>query len=157
MEGTPSEGFLFSWTPELYLDDAEIANPIAQPKEEMIYLYSVTDRDLPECSFKDSVTIYPYEIICGEPEVFLPTAFTPNGDGKNEELFLRGKNVKSMELAIYDRWGKLIFNTASQSKGWDGSYKGERVIPGVYVYYFEARCIDNQRIFRKGNITIIAN
>lgn len=157
LEGTPSEGFLFSWTPELYLDDAEIANPIAQPKEEMIYLYSVTDRDLPECSFKDSVTIYPYEIICGEPEVFLPTAFTPNGDGKNEELFLRGKNVKSMELAIYDRWGKLIFNTASQSKGWDGSYKGERVIPGVYVYYFEARCIDNQRIFRKGNITIIAN
>jgi gliding motility-associated-like protein len=157
LAGTPSEGFFFSWTPELYLDDAEIANPIAQPKEEMTYAYSVTDRDLPECSFKDSVTIYPYEIICGEPEVFLPTAFTPNGDGKNEELYLRGKNVKSMELAIYDRWGKLMFNTASQSKGWDGRYKGNPVIPGVYVYYFEARCIDNQRIFRKGNVTIIAN
>ena len=157
LEGTPSDGFFFSWAPELYLDDAEIANPIAQPKEEMTYIYSVTDRDLPECSFKDSVTIYPYEIICGEPEVFLPTAFSPNLDGINEELFLRGKNIKSMELAIYDRWGKLMFSADTQSKGWDGSYKGTRVDNAVYVYYFEARCIDNQHIFRKGNVTVVGN
>ena len=157
LEGTPSDGFFFSWSPETFLDDAEIANPIAQPKEEMTYVYSVTDRDLPECSFKDSVTIYPYEIICGEPEVYLPTAFTPSYDGLNDVLYLRGKNVKSMELAIYDRWGKLIFSSDNQSKGWDGTFKGVRIERAVYVYYFEARCIDNQRIFRKGNLTVLPN
>lgn len=155
LQGTPSDGFFFSWSPETYLSNVEVSNPLAKPKEEMTYEYTVTDRDLPECSFKDSVTIYPYEIICGEPEIFLPNAFSPDVNGLNDVLYLRGKNVKSMELSIYDRWGKLMFNTSDQSKGWDATFNGERVDNAVYVYYFEARCIDNQYIFRKGNITVL--
>lgn len=155
--GSPGEGFFHSWSPPTYLSDTSEINPIAQPKEEMQYVYTVTDRDLPECSFKDTLIIYPYEIICGEPEIFLPTAFRPNNDGLNDVLFLRGKNVESMELAVYDRWGKLMFSTNDQSKGWDGKYKGMPAESAVYVYYFEARCIDNQRIFRKGNVTLLGN
>ncbi|GAB5538821.1 MAG: hypothetical protein Salg2KO_09240 [Salibacteraceae bacterium] len=154
LTGTPSDGFFHYWTPSRFLDDSASATPIAKAKTAMEYTYVVTDRDIPECSFSDTVSIAPYEIICGEPEVFLPTAFSPNGDGLNEVLYLRGKNVKTMELAIYDRWGKLMFETNDQNIGWDGAFKGNPVEPAVYVYYFEARCIDEQRIFRKGNITV---
>ena len=156
LTGTPSTGFMQSWSPSLFLSDSSIYNPIAHAKKAMVYTYTVTDQDIPACSFSDSVYIYPYEIICGEPEIFLPTAFTPNLDGLNDHLFLRGKNVKTVELAIYDRWGKLMFRTNDQSEGWDGKYKGIAVEPAVFVYYFEATCIDEQRIFRKGNITLIA-
>lgn len=154
LNGSPSDGFFHYWTPGRFLSDSTSGSPIAKPKTAMEYTYIVTDRDLPECSFQDTVVLTPYEIICGEPEVFLPTAFTPNGDGLNEVLFLRGRNVKDMELAIYDRWGKLMFETNDQSVGWDGTYNGVPVEPAVFVYYYEVFCIDDQRIFRKGNITI---
>lgn len=156
LTGSPASGYLQSWSPALFLNDSSIYNPIAHAKKAMVYTYTVTDPDITVCSFSDSVYIYPYEVICGEPEVFLPTAFTPNLDGLNDALYLRGKNIKTVELSIYDRWGKLMFNTDDQSIGWDGKHKGQLCEPGVYMFYYEASCIDEQRIFRKGNITLIA-
>ncbi|MEZ4722448.1 MAG: gliding motility-associated C-terminal domain-containing protein [Flavobacteriales bacterium] len=154
LHGEPSEGFYQYWTPGTYLSDSTISDPIAQPKKAMTYVYTASDREVPQCSFSDTVEVAPYEIICGEPEVFLPSAFTPNLDGKNDVIYLRGRNVKELELAIYDRWGRLMFETHDQSIGWDGTFNGLKVQNGVYVYYYEATCIDEQRIYREGNITI---
>ena len=73
--------------------------------------------------------------------MFIPNAFTPNGDNENDVLFVRGRNVEKMYLKIYDRWGELVFETDKQSVGWDGKFKGELVDPAVFVYHLEVKLI----------------
>ena len=107
------------------------------------------------CAKSDSVTVTVYEFVCGEPIIFLPNAFTPNDDGENDVLYLRGKNLSDLYLAIYDRWGELVFETQDQEIGWDGTYKGKLAEPAVFVYYLEAECIDGQEYFKKGNVSLI--
>lgn len=155
LNGTPTSFPEVSWSPERFLDNPNIPDPTARPKEAMTYVYTVSDTLVESCTYSDSVYIYPYTILCGEPEVYLPTAFSPNGDGINEELKLYGNNVTALNMAIYDRWGNAVFETTDKNNGWDGTYKGAEVQHGVYVYYYEATCIDQQRIFRKGNVTLL--
>lgn len=73
--------------------------------------------------------------------VFIPTAFTPNGDGINEQLFVLGDDIdtKDFLLAVFDRWGEKIFETTDRSEGWDGSFGGSPVQDGVYSWRLNAR------------------
>ncbi len=87
-------------------------------------------------------------------EVFVPNAFTPNGDRENDVLYVRG-GIDEMSFKIYDRWGELVFETEDQSIGWDGTYKGNPVDPGVFVYHLSTRCSDAEEVFKKGNVTVI--
>ena len=75
----------------------------------------------------------------------------------NELLKVRGSYISNDEFIfrIFDRWGNLVFETYDPTEGWDGTYKEKACDPGVFVYYFEALCIDNQKYFEKGNITLI--
>jgi gliding motility-associated-like protein len=85
---------------------------------------------------------------------FIPTAFSPNDDGNNDVLHVRGP-VKEMDLYIYNRWGELIFHGTDPSKGWDGTYKGELLNAGVFVYYFRGTLLDGTEISQKGNVTLV--
>ncbi len=107
------------------------------------------------CTKSDTVYIYVKELICGEPDIFIPNAFTPNADNANDNLYVRGNNIEEFVLRIYDRWGELVFETTDQSVGWDGTFKGKDCDPAVFDYYFEATCIDEEKFFKKGNITLI--
>ena len=82
-------------------------------------------------------------------------AFSPNGDGVNDILRVRGLNLLELELKIFDRWGELVFETTDQSIGWDGTFKGKEVDPDVYVYHLRVICFDEQENLIKGNITLI--
>jgi gliding motility-associated-like protein len=66
--------------------------------------------------------------------LFIPNAFTPNGDGKNDYFFPVGVNVQKVTLYIFNRWGELIFESHDMNDGWDGRYKGQRVENDVYVW-----------------------
>jgi len=66
--------------------------------------------------------------------IFIPRAFTPNGDGRNENFSPSLDNVLAYEMKIYNRWGTLVFATSVQGTGWDGRYKHEESAEGVYVY-----------------------
>lgn len=107
------------------------------------------------CTKSDTVFIYVKEIVCGEPDIFIPNAFTPNSDNTNDNLYVRGNNIDEFVFRVYDRWGELVFETSDQSVGWDGTYKGKDCDPAVYDYYFEATCVDQEKFFKKGNITLI--
>lgn len=107
------------------------------------------------CSKSDTVFIFVKEVVCGEPDVFIPNAFTPNADNANDKLYLRGNNISQFVLRIYDRWGELVFETTDQNVGWDGTFKGKACDPAVYDYYLEMICIDEEKFFKKGNITLI--
>lgn len=87
--------------------------------------------------------------------LYVPNAFTPNADGKNDILYVYGTNIKSVSLWIYDQWGELQFKSATQASGWDGTYKGRLQPVGVYVYYVEATMNDGQFITKKGTVTLL--
>lgn len=96
----------------------------------------------------------PAELPLGE--LALPTAFSPNGDGLNDVLrILGGKNVQSVELTIYNRWGEQIFYTNDIKVGWDGTYKGKMQNSGVYAFTLKVAFINGEMLNKKGNITII--
>ncbi len=87
--------------------------------------------------------------------VFIPDVFSPNGDGNNDVLFVRGPTLVEVGFAVYDRWGKQLFASGSVDQGWDGTVAGDRSASGVYAYTLIARAEDGTRIERTGNITLV--
>jgi gliding motility-associated-like protein len=90
--------------------------------------------------------------------IFVPTGFSPNGqgDGENETLTLIvGKNIVRFTLSIYDRWGNKILNTSDKNFAWDGTFNGQPCNAGVYAYILEVRFDDGKDETRSGNITLI--
>ncbi len=113
--------------------------------------YTVTSTDASGCVTSD-VVLVTVDIKCGE--VFMPTAFSPNGDGNNDVECVYGNCISSVYLAIYDRWGEKVFETEDKTICWDGTYKGKPLNTGVYVYKLEATLFTNEVIQKKGNITL---
>lgn len=89
-------------------------------------------------------------------EVVFPSAFTPNGDGRNDVLEPLGiRNVKTMSIQIWNRWGEQVFNSSDPTKGWDGNYKGTPAQTGVYAYLIKYAGADGEEKVIKGNVTLI--
>jgi gliding motility-associated-like protein len=118
--------------------------------------YSVTVTDTNHCTIADDYTVIASDVPCETPVIvlYLPNIFTPNGDGENDVLYVRGSGIKELSLTIYDRWGEKVFETTDQAKGWDGTFRGKNMDNGVYVYYLKARLVNDKEIIRKGNITL---
>lgn len=85
----------------------------------------------------------------------VPQAFTPNGDGNNDILFVRGGGIREFTLKLYNRWGQLIFETSDLKKGWDGDFHGAKPDMESVAYVLQATFIDNKHFQKQGNITII--
>ncbi len=158
LSGTPDySDYLYHWDPPTYLTTPVGRNTTSQPDETITYTLTIIDQDpLGVCVRTDSVTLFVYEAFCGEPNIFVPNTFTPNGDGENDQLWVRGYGViTSMEFVIYNRWGEEVFATNDLNQGWDGTYKGDLAEPAVYVYYLRARCAEGEEYFKKGNVTLL--
>lgn len=147
--------FSFVWSPNVGLETPSERITRAQPLETTTYTLVVQDPLNPDCQYLDQKTVHVVEIICGDPEIFVPNAFTPDGDGLNDEVFVRGRNLTELEFSIYNRWGELVFQTRNQQQGWDGRHNGSDADPAVYVYQLDAVCVDGQTYFHKGNLTLI--
>lgn len=150
----PNPNYVYAWTPSGSLNNPAIYNPIASPVITTAYSVTITD-PLGDCSRKADVTVHVIPVICDEPAIFIPNAFTPNEDGVNDKIYIRGENIDQFLFIIYDRWGEKVFETTDLNAGWDGSYKERKLDPDVYVYYLEIRCINKKEFFKKGNITLI--
>jgi gliding motility-associated-like protein len=146
-------GYSYAWSPEDGLDDPGSHQPLAEPTETTGYSVLITDPA--GCQVLRSDTVYVISPDCREPNIFVPNAFTPNGDGENDLLFVRSSVIDQVEFAIYNRWGQKIFETTDKSVGWDGTFKGEVLAPDMFGYYLKATCFDGQTFFRKGNVTIL--
>jgi gliding motility-associated-like protein len=95
-----------------------------------------------------------------QPLVDVPTGFTPNGDGKNDVLYIRGAAIESASLKVYNRWGEKIFEVnnvqANDPKyGWDGSYKGKQQEMDTYAFVLSGTFVDGTTFYKKGNVTLI--
>lgn len=89
------------------------------------------------------------------PFVGLPKAFSPNGDGHNDKLFIHGSDIKNATLVIYNRLGQKIFETKNLNIGWDGCFKGELQDIDVYVYVLEVTYPDGKKMLKKGNVALL--
>jgi gliding motility-associated-like protein len=143
----------FNWTADTTLDNWFVDDPIAKPRQTTTYYVSaMTDQN---CGNTDSVTVYIKQPICDNPIVFVPNAFTPDGDGYNDVLTVEGNNIDELTFVIYNRWGQKIFETNDKNIGWDGTFEGKALTPDVYGYYMQCRCVGGGRLQLKGNITLI--
>ncbi len=143
----------YDWEPTGSLDDPTIFNPVASPQVSTEYTTIVTDVN--GCVDTISILVVVLNTICEEPYLFMPNAFTPNGDNENDVLFVEGNVIDEMYLAIYNRWGEKVFESNDKSIGWDGRYKNELLEPDVYGYYLRINCVNGEEYFKKGNINLI--
>jgi len=101
------------------------------------------------------------DTVCAEilakvvPILDVPNAFTPNGDGANDKVYVRGYGISKMNWRIYNRWGALVFQTINRSEGWDGTYKGSIQPTEVYHYVLDVEFSDGVKYQKKGDITLL--
>jgi gliding motility-associated-like protein len=146
-------GFDYTWSPADYLNTTKGAKAISTPDHTIVYTYTISDAY--GCSGSDTILITVMDVICEDPFVFVPNAFSPNGDGFNDILYVRGAIVEKMEFAVYDRWGEKLFETKDKNMGWNGTFREKQCEPGIYVYYLDAYCIGGEHYSLKGNVTLI--
>ena len=94
-------------------------------------------------------------IVGDEMGLFLPNAFTPNGDGSNDVFLAVANNIVKFEMLIFNRGGSLVFQSNDIRKGWDGNVKGEPAENNVYVYKVNYYSKDNKSHSLTGSITLI--
>jgi gliding motility-associated-like protein len=148
-----SNAIWLMWNADSTLSDLDIVNPVATPTQ--TYFYVVEVRDAHDCAKTDTVWVYLEHTPCAESNLYIPNAFSPNGDGKNDILYVRANNVTSIYFAVYDRWGQKVFETRDINFGWDGSFKGKKIDPAVFGWYAEGICDGGNKFFRKGNVTLL--
>jgi gliding motility-associated-like protein len=88
-------------------------------------------------------------------QVYIPNAFTPNNDGKNDTFLIYGNTISSAKMSIYTQWGQLIFQSDNVANGWDGTFKGVNQPIGVYVYMVDITFTNGTTSLRKGTVTLI--
>jgi gliding motility-associated-like protein len=148
--------YQYEWEPIATLNNPSFQHPLANPLITTTYTVNVKSG---KCINSDSITIEVNELTCGEPDIFIPNAFSPNNDDNNDQFKVRGNYIsdENFEFKVFDRLGNLIFKTNSPNDGWNGNYTDTEkpCDPGVFVYYLNMECLDGQSYFKKGNVTLL--
>lgn len=153
LTATFDDDYSYAWQPAESLSDPFIHNPLATPSQTTDY--TVTAVNSFGCETVVTVRVVVIDPICEDPFIFIPTGFSPNGDGVNDLFTVRGNYIEEIYLAVYDRWGEKVFETTTLGAGWDGTFRGRALSPDVYGFYAEVRCIGGAEYIKKGNLTLI--
>lgn len=147
-------GSSYVWSPSMYLNDALIKNPVATftgGLDTIVYNLKVTTAE--GCTGYDSIKVYLFET---KPSIFIPTAFTPNGDGQNDIMRPTVAGMKKfIYFKVYNRWGQLLYSTGQEGQGWNGIYNGKKQPSGTYVYAASAKDYTGENYFEKGTFVLI--
>ncbi|MFN8285647.1 MAG: gliding motility-associated C-terminal domain-containing protein [Chitinophagales bacterium] len=157
---SPIENYI--WSPSNLVDfsvcggdSLHCNNPFVQPPTTTFFTVTVMNQD--SCFASDTITIY----VSAEANRFIPTAFTPNGDGLNDRFELDILGANSLEVSIFNRWGERFFYDASQpngisgTHGWDGMVKGKQAPEDTYVYKIKVTYFDSTTREIEGTITLM--
>jgi gliding motility-associated-like protein len=116
--------------------------------------YSVTATDINQCSYTEQITATEF---C-ETKLFVPTGFTPNGDGLHDDVEIFGKHFTDFKITIFNRWGEIIFISTDKDIRWDGTYRGELMPAGSYPWIISYKStLDPKQAEHalKGSITLV--
>lgn len=145
-----SGGTIYSWSPSSGLNNPFINDPIATLLKDQVYALLVKNED--GCEGRDTIKIKAYK----GPELYAPTAFTPDNNGLNDLFRITAPGLKQLYyIRVFDRWGNLVFQTSDISKGWDGTIKGVNQSTGTYAWIIKAIDYKDNVVFRKGTVTLI--
>ncbi|RYE22916.1 MAG: PKD domain-containing protein [Sphingobacteriales bacterium] len=141
----------YSWTPTAFLSNPRIANPVATPTEDIEYIVNVSNAQ--GCFDLDSIRV---KVFKTDPDLLVPTGFSPNKDGNNELFRPIPVGMKSLDaFRVYNRWGQLVFSTNVIGAGWDGKINGQDQPPGTFVWYAEGTNYLGRTIEKKGTVILI--
>ncbi len=126
-------------------------NPEHQYPRTGAYQVCLTAYNLVGCSDKVCKTVQADVL----PLADVPTGFSPNGDGSNDILYVRGYSIATMDFKIFNRWGELVFQSQNQSRGWDGTFKGKAQEMDAYAYTLQVTFLDGSTMNKKGNVTLL--
>jgi len=127
-----------------------------RPRETTTYTIDVANAG--GCTARSSRTVY---VICNGANVFIPNTFSPNADGANDIFYVRGTGLFNIKtIKIFNRWGEMVYAQSGirpndANTGWDGTFKGQKLNPDVFVYVIEITCDNNSVLTYKGNIALI--
>ena len=145
----------FTWTPATGLNLTTIPNPVAMygANSAESITYVVKAETAVGCTGFDTITV---TIFKTGADIFMPSAFTPNGDGRNDYIRPICVGIKQLSFfKIYNRWGQLIFSTSEIGKGWDGAIRGKPQSTDNFVYMVQGVDYTGKVIFKKGNVLLV--
>ncbi|MBA2498795.1 MAG: PKD domain-containing protein [Chitinophagaceae bacterium] len=147
-------GVTYTWQPGTGLNDPTIPNPIGIYDGSFDSIrYQVSISNLAGCTETAFISVKIYNV---EPQVFVPTAFTPNGDGRNDLFRPIAVGMKSFDFfRVYNRWGQMIFSTTVSGQGWDGRIKGNEQGTNSFVWIVQGTDYLDRPFFKKGMVTLI--
>ena len=153
-----NSSFNLVWSPQdsVWLSCMSCTNPSVYNLEYSEY-FEVTAIDSLGCRASDMVYIQ----VDKPRKVFVPTAFSPNGDFINDLLLVHGqKTSKALLFRVFDRWGEMVYEAKNfafndENTGWDGTFRGQEMDPGVYIWILEVEYVDGATEVYKGNTTLI--
>ncbi len=149
LNGTGAE--FYSWSPPTGLNNPNIANPVALLSQSQKYTLKVSTAA--GCFSFDTILVTVYKV---KPDLYVPDAFTPNGDALNDVFRPIPIGIKTLNFfKVYNRLGELVFSTTEQKVGWDGTFKGQPQDPGVFVWMAEGVDYLGKVIFKKGSVTLL--
>jgi len=102
------------------------------------------------CKAKDEMCIE----VTHDFGIYVPNAFTPNGDGINDEFLAFGYNITDFSMDIFDRWGEKLFSSKELTTGWKGTFKNALCQVGVYVYKISYKGLDGKKVNKTGHVTL---
>ena len=144
-------GVTYTWNPSTWLNNSNIQNPVSLPQSDIEYI--LTASNIAGCIGTDTILIKLYKI---DPDMYVPTAFTPNGNGTNDVLRPILIGMKDLNyFRVYNRWGVLMFSTTEKGSGWDGRYNGKAQDPATYVWMAEGVTYKGQTRRKKGYAVLI--
>ncbi len=150
----PQGNYTVQWEVSPTLESMSGFDNTANPEETTTYTVTIIDTET-KCEIQREVTVFVRDVVCGAPNIFFPNAFSPNGDGQNDVLYVRGNAISQVYFAVYNRWGEQVFESNSLDVGWDGTFKGETVETDVYGYYLRVTCFSGEVYETQGNVTVL--
>ena len=139
------------------LSAGNIANPVAtygKPPAEGFYNYTVFISNSTGCMDSAMVRVNIYSTL---PELYVPSAFTPNNDGKNDFFTVVAPGIQHINVfRVYNRWGQIVYDSPlTHSEGWDGTYNGKPLASDTFVWMVQAIDYTGKVHFKKGTVTLI--
>ena len=149
-----SEGVRYTWTPATDLSSASIPNPVGMYTGAYDSIrYKVLIFNEPDCLDSAFITVHIYKT---GPQIFVPTAFTPNSDGRNDILLPVAAGITKFEyFRVFNRWGQQVFTTNNDRHGWDGKINGKEQATGTFVWMVKGLDYLGKVFFQKGTVTLI--
>ncbi len=144
------------WSPTSSLMRSSFPGITVKPRETTTYKVEVKNNG--GCTARDQLTI---NVLCDGANLFIPNTFSPNQDGSNDIFYPRGTGIFTIKrIKVFSRWGEVMYEKNNikandPTTGWDGTFKGKKLNPDVYVYIVEVSCDNNTILTFKGNVALI--